>query len=107
MKKLVKMVKLNNLQYNPNRDPGVYRRCPNETFRIQALLEGAGQARCKIIDQAGKTVAERIVVLPGIFNHELSFPTPGVRVLTLEVESNAEKFRQDLRLDVLDHSWVG
>lgn len=107
MKKLVKMVKLNNLQYHPNRDPQIYRRCPNETFRIQALLDGAGQARCKLVDEAGKVIAEKIVVLPGTFTHELSFPTPGIRLVALEIESDGEKFRQDLRLDVLDHAWIG
>ena len=39
MKKLVKVVKLNNLQYNANRDPEVYRRCIKEPFRLQALLD--------------------------------------------------------------------
>ncbi len=45
MERLVKLVNLNNLQYNPNHDPQVYRRrIPNRAFRIQALLEGTGTA---------------------------------------------------------------
>jgi len=107
MKKLVKLIKMNNLQYNANRDPQVYRRCANENFRIQALLDGAGQAKCKITDVAGKVLAEKNVALPGTFTHEISFPTPGIRVVTLSVEGSGEKFSQDLRLDVMDHAWVG
>lgn len=34
---LVKLVKLNGLQYNANRDPQAYRRTVNESFLIQAL----------------------------------------------------------------------
>ena len=107
MKKLVKLVKLNNLQYNANRDPEVYRRVANENFRIQAMLDGSGQAKCKIADVTGKILAEKNVALPGVFNHEISFPTPGVRVITLSVEANGEKYAQDLRLDVLEHTWIG
>lgn len=107
MKKLVKLVKLNNLQYNANRDPAVYRRCANENFRIQALLDGSGQAKCKITDTAGKVLAEKTTALPGTFTHEISFPTPGIRVVTLSVEGNGEKFAQDLRLDVMEHAWIG
>ncbi len=72
MKKLVKLVKVNNLQYNPNRDPEVYRRVTKENFRIQALLDGNGTAKAKV-----------------------------------EVEGNGETFTQDIRLDVMDHAWVG
>lgn len=107
MKKLVKLVKLNNLQYNANRDPQAYRRCVNEPFRIQALLEGSGTARCTVSDESGKTLAEKSVALPGTFTHELSFPSPGTRVVTLTVEDGREKFSQDLRLDVMEHAWVG
>ncbi len=107
MKKLVKLIKMNNLQYNANRDPEVYRRCANENFRIQVLLDGAGTANCKIADVTGKVIAEKTVGLPGTFTHEISFPTPGIRVVTLSVESSGEKFSQDLRLDVMEHAWIG
>ena len=107
MKKLVKLVKLNNLQFNANRDPEVYRRCANDPFRIQALLEGSGQAVCRIFDEKNNVLAEKTVALPGTFTHEVSFPTPGIRVVTLEIKGNNETFKQDLRLDVMDHAWIG
>lgn len=107
MKKLVKLVKVNNLQYNANRDPEVYRRSTNESFRIQALIDGAGAAQCKLLDSAGKMLHEQTVHAPGTYTHEISFATPGVRVVTLLVEGNGQKFIQDLRLDVLEHAWIG
>jgi hypothetical protein len=106
-RKLVRQIKLNNLQYNALRDPAVYRRCANEPFRIQALLTGKGEARCLLSDQAGKIIVEKRVALPGAFDHEIAFSTPGVRIVTLAIEGNGEKFAQDLRLDVLEHAWVG
>lgn len=39
MQKLVRQIRLNNLQYNALRDPAVYRRCANQPFRIQARLD--------------------------------------------------------------------
>ena len=66
---LVRQIKLNNLQYNALRDPAVYRRCANEPFRIQALLAGAGEAKCALSDQAGKVIVEKCVTLPGVFDH--------------------------------------
>ncbi|MDR3392806.1 MAG: hypothetical protein P4L77_13845 [Sulfuriferula sp.] len=107
MKKLVKLVKVNNLEYNVNRDPAVYRRCANESFRIQALVDGSGQVKCKLTDTTGKVVNEQSVNAPGTYTHEVSFPTPGVRVVTLSVEGNGEKFALDIRLDVLEHAWHG
>ena len=107
MKKLVKYIKINNLQYNANRDPEVYRRSINENFRIQALLDGSGQANCTITDAAGKVLAEKNIALPGTFTHEIAFPTAGIRVVTLSVEGNGEMFSQDLRLDVMEHAWIG
>lgn len=107
MKKLVKLVKLNNLQFNSNRDPEVYRRCANDPFRIQALLDGSGQAQCRLLDENNKVLAEKSVSLPGTFTHEISFPTPGIRIVTLEITGNGETFKQDLRLDVMDHAWIG
>ena len=105
--KLVRQIKINNLQYNALRDPAVYRRCANEPFRIQALLVGKGQARCTLSAQSGELIAEQRVALPGTFTHEIAFPSAGVRIVTLAIEGNGEKFTQDLRLDTLDHAWVG
>ena len=107
MKKLVKLVKVNNLQYNANRDPQVYRRCANENFRIQALLDGSGNADCKLVDTTGKVIAQKSVALPGTFTPAMSYPTPGVNVVTLQVSAGSDKFSQDLRLDVMDHAWIG
>ncbi len=106
-KPLVKLLKLNNLQYNPNRDPQVYRRPVNEPFRIQALLDGSGEARCLLCDERGQQLTESVVSLPGTFTHELAFATPGVRLVTLTVDAGGQRFSQDLRLDVLEHEWVG
>lgn len=107
MKKLVRLVKLNNLQYNPNRDPQVYRRVVGEAFRIQAFVEGAGTAKCAVRDAAGKALVERDVPSPGTFTHELTFGKPGQNLVTLEVSRGGETFRQPLRLDVLEHAWIG
>lgn len=104
---LIKMIKINSVQYNPNRDPQVYRRTVNEIFCIQAVLGGSGTARCALRDAKNKVIAEKAVALPGIFTHELSFSTPGIRLVTLSIEGNGQKSSRDLRLDVMEHEWVG
>lgn len=104
---LIKMIKINNLQYNPNRDPQAYRRAVNEAFRIQAALAGSGTAHCTLRDSKDQVIAEKAIALPGTFTHELSFTTPGIRLVTLSVESGGERFSHDLRLDVMEHAWVG
>jgi hypothetical protein len=105
--RLVKFVKLNNLQFNANRDPQVYRRVVGESFRIQAFLGGAGSAKCALRDAAGATVDARDVPPPGPFDVELTYQQPGQHIVTLEVTRGAERFTQDLRLDVLEHAWIG
>jgi hypothetical protein len=107
MQRLLKMLKINNLQYNANHDPQVYRRVVNEKFRIQAILGGSGTARCRLVDADGKVVADKSVPLPGTFSHEIAYAAPGVHVLRLEVEAGGESAGQDLRLDVLEHAWIG
>lgn len=105
---LVKLIRLNGLQYNPNRDPQVYRRCANECFRVQAVLGGeAGEARCTLRDASGRILDEKAIPLPGTYTHELSFPVPGTHVVTLTVEEGGRQIVQDLRLDVLERAWVG
>ncbi|MBI4195185.1 MAG: hypothetical protein HY526_08910 [Betaproteobacteria bacterium] len=104
---LVKLIRLNGLQYNPNRDPQVYRRCVNEPFRIQAVLEGTGLGRCRISDAQGGIISEAGVDLPGTFQHEITYATPGTRIVTLTVEAGDQRVSQDLRLDVLEHEWLG
>lgn len=110
-KPLIKMIKINNVQFNSNRDPQVHRRTVREKFRIQVLLSASdgngGEVRCILRDEENKVLAEQIVTAPGTFTHELSFATPGVRLITLSVESNGQQSSRDLRLDVLEHAWVG
>lgn len=107
MKKLVKLVKLNNLEYNANRDPAVYRRSANENFRIQAMIDASGTVECALTDSSGKVLNKQAVSAPGTYTQELGFATPGVRVVTLSVTSQGQSFTQDLRLDVLEHAWHG
>jgi len=106
-KPLVKLIRLNNLQYNPNRDPAVYRRPVNACFRIQAVLDGTGDALCGLYDAQGQPMAEKSVACPGTFTHEIAFDTPGTRIVTLTVEGHGQKYSQNLRLDVMEHAWVG
>lgn len=106
MSRLVKLIKLNNLQYNANRDPEVYRRTPKRPFRIQALLNGSGKARAKL-EVEGRVPCNQSINLPGSFTCEVAFDTPGVRIATLVIEGNGESFTQDLRLDVVEHEWIG
>ena len=108
MKKLVTLVRLNNLIYNTNRDPQVYRRVPKKPFRIQALLNGEGRAHAQVIvDGEAKARCDQQINLPNTFTCELAFDTPGSRTATLVVESGGQSYRQDLRLDVMEHEWIG
>lgn len=107
MGKLVKLVKLNNLEYNPNRDPAVYRRLPKHPFRIQALLSGSGAAEAHVEIDGVRQHAQKIT-LPDTYTCEVSFDTPGLRIATLIVEdASGQSFRRDLPLDVMEHAWVG
>ncbi len=108
MKKLVTLVRLNNLIYNTNRDPQVYRRVPKKPFRIQALLNGEGRARAQVlVNGEAKARCDTQINLPDTFTCELAFDTPGSRTATLLIESGGQSFRQDLRLDVMEHEWIG
>ncbi len=108
MKKLVKLVRLNNLAYNPNRDPQIYRRVPRKPFRIQALLDGEGRARAQvIIDGESKARCDQQITLPDTFTCEVAFDSPGSRIAALIIENGGQSFRQELRLDVMDHEWIG
>ena len=106
MNKLVRLIRLNNLQYNANRDPQVYRSVPHRPFRIQAVLGGTGTARAKV-EVDGTIPCNQSIELPGTFACDVSFDTPGVRVATLFVETAGESFAQDIRLDVMEHEWIG
>ena len=100
-KPLVRMVKLNGLQYNANRDPQIYRRSAGQPFRIEALLEGTGQAQCTVSDEHGGSLAQASVVRPGRFACELRFDQPGTRLVTVRVHADRDEFAQTLRLDTL------
>ncbi|MFA7496397.1 MAG: hypothetical protein AB7C98_02565 [Acidithiobacillus sp.] len=104
--KLVKMVKLNNLQYNANRDPQVYRRVAGHPFRIQAMLEGKGSAKVTITCE-GKTLKDASIELPGIFSYEITFKDAGIRIATLTVSVDGASESHDLLLDTEAHAKVG
>ncbi len=104
--KLVKLVKVNNLQYNPQHNVEIYRVTPNQDFRIQALLGGEGSAHCRFLVE-GEPRCDTTVERPGTFECRFSFPTPGVRIGELVVEGSGQTFTQTIRLDVVDHAWVG
>lgn len=107
MGKLVKLIRLNNLEYNTNRDPSVYRRVVDKPFRIQALLGGSGEATAHV-EVEGKTVCAQKLSLPGTYTCEgVSFNTPGLRIATVVIQGAGETFRQDLKLDVMEHAWIG
>ena len=106
-KPLLKTLSLNGLQYNPNRDPQVYRRCVNEPFRIRAVLEGAGEARCCVEDAQGRSLAKQTLALPGTFDCTVMFDTPGSRVVSIRIDAVDQTAAEDLRLDVLEHAWIG
>lgn len=106
MSNLVKMIRLNNLEYNPNRDPQVYRRPVGELFRIQVWLEGSGSAKGRFeID--GETKCEKSVNLPGKFDCQVSFDEAGTRIGTLAIEANGETVTRSIRLDVDEYAKVG
>jgi hypothetical protein len=104
--KLVKMIKLNNLQYNINHDVEVYRRPTNKEFKLQVLLNGSGTASARL-EAEGQTLGEGSVSLPGTFECKFAFDTPGTRIATLTIEGDGQNVRQDLRLDVVEHEWIG
>lgn len=101
-KPLVRLLKLNGLQYNANRDPQAYRRAVGETFRLQAWLDGEGDARCTVSDEGGATLAAQSLSRPGVFTADLKFEQPGSRLVSLTIEGGGETFARTLRLDVLE-----
>lgn len=104
--KLVKLIKLNNLQYNVNRDPAFYRRSIHESFRLQALLGGNGEARARF-EVEGTTLCEDTITLPGNFDCHFSYDTPGTRVGFLTIEGSGQQVRETVRIDVLEHAPIG
>lgn len=105
MSNAIKMIRVNNVQYNANRDPQVYRRCANEDFRIEADLQGEGNARVTF-EADGKTESQTIT-LPGKFDMKISFDSPSTRVGSLVVDVNGDISSSYIRLDVMEHAWIG
>ena len=103
---LIKMIKLNNLQYNANRDPQVYRRVAGHPLRIQAMLEGKGSAKISVACE-GKTLKEASLELPGIFSYEITFKDAGIRIATLTVSADGQSESHNLLLDTEAHAKVG
>lgn len=105
--KLINIIKINNLQYNALRDPQVYRRLAGEAIRIQAVIGGSERAQVTLTDEKGVVLAQREVLAPDTFSHELTFAKPGVRIVTLTAQHADRSESHDLRLDVMAHEWVG
>jgi len=105
--KLIKIIKINNLQYNPQRDPQAYRRTAGEPFRLQAMIVSREIVRVTLSDEQGKTVAQHDLRGSGTFSHELTFAEPGVRIVTLAAKEPGRSESHDLRLDVMAETWKG
>jgi len=106
MQNPVKILRVNGVEYNSNRDPQFYRRLPKQPFQIQAVLGGKGTVSIKF-EAEGKVVAEKSVTLPGKFDCSVTFDTPATRIGVLTVQMGTEKIQRSIRLDVLDHAWIG
>lgn len=106
MENPIKHIKLNNLEYNPNRDPQIYRKVVNKPFSLQVDLAGSGNATVSLIVD-GETIAESTVKLPGRFEANPTFDTAGTRVGKLLVSQNGDSFETYLRFDVLEEAYHG
>lgn len=96
----VKLVRVNGLQYNRNRDPQAYRRPAGVPFRIQALTDGRGAVRITLRDADGSPRVSADVEAPGTWTHEVVYDTPGSRLMLLEAARGGDRYALDLRLDV-------
>jgi len=97
----IQSVKLNQLEYNTNRDPKSYRRHPGEDFSLAARLAGQGTAKVRF-EVGGKVVCEQAVELPGLFHCQTKFDQCGTYLGKLVVDGGGE---QRVRLDVVEHHW--
>jgi hypothetical protein len=105
--KIIKLIKINNLQYNALRDPQVYRRVAGEPFRIQVGIAGSGTVRVTLADEKGACLVQGEVPAPGTFSHELTHARPGVRIVTITAQHADRSESQDVRLDSMAHAWIG
>jgi len=100
----IKLIKLNNLQYNANRDPQVFRRVINKPFRVQVFLEGSGKASVNLT-AGDKVLSEQTLGLPGVFDCNVEFDTAASHLGTINVEINGEVFKEYVRFDVTETTW--
>lgn len=107
LENIIKMIKINSLQYNTLRDPQVYRRVAGEPFRIQVVVAGRGPVQVTLTDEKGAGLAQGKVQAPGTFSHELTFAEPGVRIVTIAAQHADHSESRNMRLDVMAHAWVG
>ena len=97
-------IKLNNVQYNSNRDPQVFRRVINKPFRLEVVLAGSGSANVSLT-VAGKTLSEESVTLPGTFDCAVEFDTAASHLGTINIDVNGETFTDYVRFDVTETPW--
>jgi len=102
----IKQVKLNQLEYNSNRDPQVYRKVINKPFDLNVRLAGSGSVKVALT-VAGETLSESDVSLPGAFTANPSFDSAGTRLGTVTVSKDDESFSTHVRFDVMEHDWIG
>jgi len=100
----IKTIKLNNLQYNSNRDPQAFRGIINKPFRLQVLLTGTGSADVTL-STTGKILSQQTVSLPGTFECEISFDTAVSHLGTIKVDVNSESYKDYVRFDVTETPW--
>ena len=100
MTKLVRSIRLNDLDYHPSRNPRTYGRPAGAAIRIQARLAGGGTAHVELVDAQGNILHAASVALPGEYRHELSIGSAGAHRLTLKARATNKHFSQDLHLDV-------
>lgn len=100
MTRLVRSIRPNGLDYNPNRNPWTTRRPAGSTFRIHARLGGGGSARVELVDAQGHVLRASFVALPGEYTHGPVIDAAGARRITLKVSATNKYFAQDLNLEV-------
>lgn len=106
MQNPISQISLNNLEYNTNRDPQVYRRSINKPFNLKVKMIGSGSANVSL-KVAGETISKESVSLPGLFEANPSFDSVGTRVGTILVESGNNVFETFIRFDVLEKDYTG
>lgn len=98
-------IRINNLQYNANRDPQFYRRLPNQPFRVEVDVAGKGTATVRL--EVENEIKEQKLELPGKFDCQVSFSTPKSRIGVIIIERDGKRVTQNIRFDVMDHEWIG